>query len=67
MLVRLCLQGNINIIEAAVKKGVKKFVLVTSIGCGETKEAPGEKVYEVLKPVLVEKDKAEALLKVSAG
>ena len=25
-------QGNINLIEAALKKGVKKFVLVTSIG-----------------------------------
>lgn len=56
-------QGNINIIEAAVKKGVKKFILVTSIGCGETKAAPGENVYNVLKPVLVEKDKAEAVLK----
>eukprot|EP00195_Chlamydomonas_chlamydogama_P013166 CAMPEP_0202905552 /NCGR_PEP_ID=MMETSP1392-20130828/34827_1 /ASSEMBLY_ACC=CAM_ASM_000868 /TAXON_ID=225041 /ORGANISM="Chlamydomonas chlamydogama, Strain SAG 11-48b" /LENGTH=269 /DNA_ID=CAMNT_0049593689 /DNA_START=135 /DNA_END=944 /DNA_ORIENTATION=- len=56
-------QGNINLIEAAVKKGVKKFILVTSIGCGETKDAAGEKVYEVLKPVLVEKDKAEAVLK----
>lgn len=27
-------QGNINLIEAAVKHGVKKFVLVTSIGAG---------------------------------
>jgi nucleoside-diphosphate-sugar epimerase len=26
------LQGNINLIEAAVKKGVKKFILVTSVG-----------------------------------
>jgi hypothetical protein len=95
--------GNINIIEAAAKKGVKKFVLVgplvlmggapathgtqrssvpmrlgahapafslfallqvTSIGCGDSKDAPGEKVYEVLKPVLLEKDKAEEALKV---
>ncbi len=37
---------------------------MTSIGCGDSKEAPGEKVYEVLKPVLVQKDKAEAALKV---
>ncbi|KAL6762655.1 NAD(P)-binding protein [Haematococcus lacustris] len=55
-------QGNINMIQAALKKGVKKFVLVTSLGCGETKDAIGEKVYSVLKPVLVEKDKAEAAL-----
>jgi hypothetical protein len=57
-------QGNINIIEAAVKKGVKKFVLVTSLGCGETKDACGPQVYNQLKSVLVEKDKAEAVLKV---
>jgi len=32
---RCCaVQGNINLIEAAVRHGVKKFVLVTSIGTG---------------------------------
>jgi nucleoside-diphosphate-sugar epimerase len=36
--------GNINVIEAAAAKGVKKFILVTSIGCGDTKDAPGEQV-----------------------
>ncbi len=35
-------EGNINIIEAAIKKGVKKFILVTSVGCGDSKDAPGE-------------------------
>lgn len=34
-------QGNINIINAAMKKGVKKFILVTSLGCGNSKEAIG--------------------------
>lgn len=43
---------------------MKKFVLVTSIGTGDSKDAPPEKVYEVLEPVLVEKEKAEAYLKV---
>eukprot|EP00878_Enallax_costatus_P001988 GHUV01002152.1.p1 GENE.GHUV01002152.1~~GHUV01002152.1.p1 ORF type:complete len:274 (+),score=109.52 GHUV01002152.1:168-989(+) len=56
-------QGNINVIEAAAAKGVKKFILVTSIGCGDTKDAPGEQVYKVLEPVLVEKNKAEEKLK----
>lgn len=32
-------QGNINIIEAALKKGVRKFILITSIGCGDSKDA----------------------------
>jgi hypothetical protein len=32
------------VIEAALAKGVKKFILVTSIGCGDSKDAPGEQV-----------------------
>lgn len=55
-------QGNINLIEAAVKRGVKKFILVTSLGCGSSKMACGQQVYDVLAPVLVEKDKAEQKL-----
>ncbi len=57
-------QGNINLIEAALAKGVKKFVLVTSIGTGDSKDAPPSQVYDVLKPVLLEKEKAEERLKV---
>ncbi|KAG1678959.1 hypothetical protein FOA52_013022 [Chlamydomonas sp. UWO 241] len=57
--------GTINVIEAAVKKGVKKFVLVTSIGCGETKDAVGPQVYASLEKVLIEKNKAEVALKAS--
>lgn len=56
--------GNINIIAEAVRRGVKKFVLVTSIGTGDSRDAPPEKVYDVLAPVLLEKEKAEAYLKV---
>lgn len=33
-------QGNINLINAAKEKGVKKFVLVTSIGTGDSRDAP---------------------------
>ena len=58
------MQGNINLIEAAAKKGVKKFILLTSIGVGDSQQAPPEQVYNVLKPVLVEKGKAEDRLKV---
>jgi nucleoside-diphosphate-sugar epimerase len=57
-------EGNINLIEQAAKNGVKKFVLVTSIGTGDSKDAPGEEVYNVLKPVLLEKGKAEDALMV---
>lgn len=60
--------GNIKLIEAAVAKGkaqgrMPKFVLVTSIGTGDSKGAPPPAVYEALKPVLEEKVKAEDMLK----
>ena len=54
--------GNIALIEAAARKGVKKFVLVTSIGVGNSAGAPPPQVYDVLKPVLLEKAKAEERL-----
>lgn len=60
-------QGNINLIEAAAKKGVKKFILLTSIGVGDSKDAPPAQVYDVLKPVLIEKGKAEERLKSIGG
>ena len=56
------MQGNINLIKAAVAKGVKRFVLVTSIGTGDSKDAPPKQVYDVLEKVLVEKAKAEEYL-----
>ncbi|KAK9816215.1 hypothetical protein WJX74_009237 [Apatococcus lobatus] len=60
-------EGNMNLIRQAAKSGVKKFILVTSIGTGDSKDAPPEQVYNVLKPVLEEKTKAENLLKEKSG
>lgn len=54
--------GNIALAEAAAAKGVKKFVLVTSIGAGDSAAAPPPAVYDVLKPVLLQKERAEARL-----
>ena len=57
--------GNMAAIAGAA---VGVLVVVGGIGAwllsGDSKDAPGENVYNVLKPVLVEKDKAEAALKV---
>ena len=60
--------GNIKLIEAAAAKGkeqgrMPKFVLVTSIGTGDSKNAPPPQVYAALEPVLVEKVKAENRLR----
>jgi uncharacterized protein YbjT (DUF2867 family) len=51
--------GNKNLIDTAVKAGAQKFILVTSIGSGNSVVALNPQTLEVLKPVLVEKEKAE--------
>ncbi|MFN6482975.1 MULTISPECIES: SDR family oxidoreductase [unclassified Nostoc] len=51
--------GNRNLIDAAVKAGVQKFILVSSIGVGSSVVAASPQVLEVLGKVLAEKDKAE--------
>ncbi|CAI7792950.1 unnamed protein product [Closterium sp. NIES-54] len=57
--------GNINVIAAAEKAGVPRFVLVSSIGAGDSKAAVPGKEMDVLGPVLVEKEKSEERLKAS--
>ncbi|MBD2362433.1 SDR family oxidoreductase [Anabaena minutissima FACHB-250] len=51
--------GNKNIIDAAVKAGVEKFILVTSIGTGNSVGALSPQALNALQTVLVEKNKAE--------
>lgn len=51
--------GNKHLIDAALKAGVQKFILVTSIGTGNSVEALTPQVLAALGPVLVEKGKAE--------
>jgi nucleoside-diphosphate-sugar epimerase len=51
--------GNKNLIDAAVQAGVKKFILVTSLGTGNSAAAIPPPAYETLKPVLLEKEQAE--------
>ncbi|BAU14738.1 NAD dependent epimerase/dehydratase family protein [Leptolyngbya sp. NIES-3755] len=52
-------EGNRNLIDAALKANVKKFVLVTSIGAGESVVALPPGALEALGAVLKEKEKAE--------
>ncbi|GET36583.1 SDR family oxidoreductase [Microseira wollei] len=51
--------ANKNLIDAAVKAGVKKFILVTSIGTGNSVVALSPQALATLGAVLAEKDKAE--------
>lgn len=51
--------GNKHLIDAAVKAKAEKFILVSSIGCGDTAGALPAQVLETLRPALVDKEKAE--------
>lgn len=54
--------GNNNVIESAGILGVTRIILVSSIGCGSSKEAAPPSVFEVLKDVLKAKERAENVL-----
>ncbi|CDM98375.1 MAG: SDR family oxidoreductase [Limnospira sp. PMC 1291.21] len=51
--------GNRNLIDAAVKANVGKFILISSIGSGQSAVALPPQAMETLKSVLIEKEKAE--------
>lgn len=59
---RIDYEGNNNVIESAGILGVQRVILVTSVGCGDSKEAAPPSVFEVLKDVLAAKEKAENIL-----
>jgi uncharacterized protein YbjT (DUF2867 family) len=52
-------EGNKNLIEAAIKAGVKKFIMVSSIGSGNSVVAIAPQVLLTLGAILKEKEKAE--------
>jgi uncharacterized protein YbjT (DUF2867 family) len=51
--------GNIAFIDAAVAAGLRRFVLVTSLGCGDSDPLLSPRMREVIGPVVAEKTKAE--------
>jgi uncharacterized protein YbjT (DUF2867 family) len=51
--------GNRNLIDTAVNAGVGRFILVTSLGTGNSANAIPPNVLEVLSPVLQEKHQSE--------
>ena len=51
--------GNIHAIDAAQAAGVERFILITSIGAGDSRAGSPQGMLRVLGPVLVEKEKAE--------
>jgi nucleoside-diphosphate-sugar epimerase len=57
--------GNRNLIDAAIESGVKHFILVTSLGTGDSSIALPEAALQTLGAVLKEKDLAEQHLRAS--
>ncbi|MGK7900371.1 MAG: SDR family oxidoreductase [Hormoscilla sp.] len=51
--------GNKNLIDAAVKAKVGKFILISSIGSGESVVALPPQALEALREILIEKEQAE--------
>jgi uncharacterized protein YbjT (DUF2867 family) len=60
--VRSDFPGNRNLIDKAVKIGVQHFILITSIGAGESSHALPASTLEALSAPLNEKNQAEAHL-----
>ena len=56
-------QGNINVIDAAQDAGVRRFLIVTSIGCGESADAVDDFVKLIIGKALRAKNWAESHLK----
>ncbi len=57
--------GTRNLVDAARAAGVPRFILVTAIGCGDSRGAVGPRVIEFLGPVLEEKTLGENYLMAS--
>lgn len=55
-------EGVRNIVDAAKAAGVRRFILVTVIGAGDSWNAVSDRVKQVLGPVIELKTKAEAYL-----
>lgn len=52
-------EGNKNLIDMAIKSGVQRFILVSSIGAGNSVVALAPQVLQTLGAILKEKEKAE--------
>ena len=51
--------GNINVIDGAVAAGAQRFILVTSIGAGDSRAAAPDAMLNALGTVIAEKERAE--------
>lgn len=57
--------GNVNLIDAAIVTGVKRFVMVSALGAGDSENSVPAQVLDSLRPVMLDKSRAEVYLKKS--
>lgn len=57
--------GNCNAIDAAVRCNAARFVLITTVGAGDSRDALPEQLLPILGPIAAEKTLAEAHLRAS--
>lgn len=58
-------KGNCNLIDAASVAGVKRFVLISALGAGDSKGSVPFQVMDTMGPLLLEKSDAEIYLRES--
>jgi len=58
-------KGNTTVIDAALKDGAGHFLLVSSLGCGDSRRFASQRLLDAIGPVLEEKTKAEDYLQAS--
>lgn len=51
--------GNLNVIQTAAEFGIRTFLLVTSLGCGESRAHASERLLAAIGDTLTEKTRAE--------
>lgn len=58
--------GNLRVIEAATKAGLSRMILVTSLGCGDSRSYASERLLAAIGETLAEKTIAENALQISS-
>ncbi|CAN8067433.1 unnamed protein product [Agarophyton chilense] len=56
-------EGNRNLIDAARRANVRRFVLISALGAGNSEDSVPSQVMDTLRPLLLEKSRAEVYLK----
>lgn len=56
-------QGNKNLIDAAIQAGVKRFIMISALGAGDSEGSVPFQVMDTMRPLLLEKSHAEVYLR----